>query len=294
MVCVAPSLARQREARFDQIHGDDGAGADQFRRHDRAQSDRAGAEDGDRIVNVDAQRIDDGAGAGHDPATERREHLERGIFRHLDDAPLADHRMRRERGLSLIVVDDLGALRQRARSIDPGAVEIAIVEFVAVDRKSSVAARAVTAGRRRQDYRIAWSEARHACADVLDDARTLMAEHDRMRHRIDDVVAHRNIGMANAGGDHPDQHFVGARLGKRDFLEAERGILGARDRGGNLHGRFLPGSASGNVCRFVVAPQSNGAAPARQITIARNRITSVHGAVAPSLSGSTNVRRRQD
>ncbi len=56
------------------------------------------------------------------------------------------------------------------------------------------------------------------------------------------MVAHRNVGMANAGGDKPDQHFIGARLGERDLLEAERGILGARDRGGNLHGRFLPGS----------------------------------------------------
>jgi len=40
-------------------------------------------------------------------------------------------------------------------------------------------------------------------------------------------------------------------------------------------------SISGNVCGFVVGPQSNGAAPPRQITIARNRITFVHGLSGP-------------
>jgi hypothetical protein len=61
-------LARQCEPRVDQIHGYDGAGADQFRGHDCAQSDRAGAEDRDGIIDAGAQRIDDRAGAGHDAA----------------------------------------------------------------------------------------------------------------------------------------------------------------------------------------------------------------------------------
>src|ERR1700724_3466550 len=89
------------------------------------------------------------------------------------------------------------------------------VKFVAVDRKSGVAAWAMTAGSRGEDYRIAGSRTRHARADTLDDARAFTAEHARMRHRIDNVVAHRNVGVTNAGGHQPDQHFVGARLGKR-------------------------------------------------------------------------------
>jgi hypothetical protein len=54
-------LARQREARLDQIHGDDGAGPDQFCRHDRAQSDRAGAEDDNGIIDVDVPQSDEGS-----------------------------------------------------------------------------------------------------------------------------------------------------------------------------------------------------------------------------------------
>ena len=88
------------------------------------------------LLHADAERIDDGAGAGHDAAAEWRQHLKRRLFRHFDDASLADHGVRRERGLSLIIMNDLAAFRQRARPVDARAGEISIVEFIAVDRKS--------------------------------------------------------------------------------------------------------------------------------------------------------------
>jgi hypothetical protein len=100
----------------------------------------------------------------------------------------------------------------------------------------------MTAGRRGKDYRIAGSETRHARANALDDARAFMAEHDRMRHRIDDVVAHRNVGMANAGGDQPDQHFVA------------RGS--ASETSSRLSGAFLARATAAVICMGGSCPEA--------------------------------------
>jgi hypothetical protein len=56
---------------------------------------------------------------------------------------------------------------------------------------------------------IAHRQACHIGPDSLDHSRSLMPQYDRLRHRVQ-LVAHGNVGVANAHGGDPDQHFIRA------------------------------------------------------------------------------------
>ena len=73
----------------------------------------------------------------------------------------------------------------------------------------------------------------HCGADLLDDARSFVTEHDRQRHRID-LVANDDIGVAHAGRDDPHQHFVGARFLDGERFDLERPAFAANDRSFDL------------------------------------------------------------
>jgi hypothetical protein len=49
------------------------------------------------------------------------------------------------------------------------------------------------------------------------------------------MVAHRDVGVADAGSDQEDQNLIGTRFAERDFLDGQRRLLGARDSGSDLH-----------------------------------------------------------
>ena len=87
--------------------------------------------------------------------------------------------------------------------------------------------------------------------DRLDDARALVAEHDRMRHRIDLVVAHRNVGVADPGGDQPHAHFVWTRLLEIDGLDRERRPDSPRHGRPDLHD-FRSARACANCADFML------------------------------------------
>jgi len=230
-----------------------------------AKPDRAGAEHCDRVVDIHAQRVDDSAGAGHDATAQRSEQFKRSVFRHLHHTPLADHGMRGERGLPLIIMDDLFAFRQRTSPVDTAAEEIPFVKFVTVDRKTGVAARAMAAECRSDYHRIARCEPRDAGADLLDDTRAFMTEHHRVRHRIDEMIAHRHVGVTDSRRDHSHQNFVSSRLAQRDFFQNERFFFRERYGGSDLHepvpwkcsDRRIVGK-SASFCRSQMARRPHG------------------------------------
>jgi hypothetical protein len=80
----------------------------------------------------------------------------------------------------------------------------------------------MTAGGKGKDDVVTRFEPSDAGADTLDNARTFVAEHDGQRHRIM-LVAHVDVGLAEAGSNDPDQNFFVARLIKFERFESERG-----------------------------------------------------------------------
>jgi len=80
---------------------------------------------------------------------------------------------------------------------------------------------------------IAWRQTGYVLADLFDYAGSLMAQHDRVGGHAQ-IAPHR-IGMADARGDDPDEHFI--RLGPRqsDFFDGKRLTLGMRNGGLNFH-----------------------------------------------------------
>src|SRR3984957_20030269 len=97
---------------------------------------------------------------------------------------------------------------KRGRSVGARAAEVVGVEVVAVDRHALHAAGTVPAGIGRQDDMVAGLDLGHAGPDSLDDAGPLVAEHDGVRNRVDLVVAHRDVRMADAGRDETNQNLV--------------------------------------------------------------------------------------
>ena len=74
-----------------------------------------------------------------------------------------------------------------------------------------------------------------AASHLLDDARALVPQNDRLRHRKH-LIAHRHIRMADAGGDEAHQNLVVARLGQFQNLQRHRHGRRAGDSGLNFHG----------------------------------------------------------
>ena len=88
-------------------------------------------------------------------------------------------------------------------------------------------------------------------ADPLDNAGSFVAQHDRLRYRVD-LVADNHIGMAHAGRDDAHQHFVVARLLEPKFLDDEWAAFFAYDCGahcvrGSLNGHRFPPSGKRSV-----------------------------------------------
>ncbi len=140
-------------------------------------------------------------------------------------------------------VDLLAVLRQRARAVGARAREIMLEEFIAIGRQPVLAGRTMAAGIGGHDDMVPGRDFGHRRADPLDDASALMTEHHRMGDRIDRMVAHRHVGVADAGRDQAHDDLVGARRLHRQRFEREGRVLGARDGSGDLHGFLRCGEA---------------------------------------------------
>src|SRR4029079_16247116 len=72
-------------------------------------------------------------------------------------------------------------------------------------------------------------------ADRLDDACSLMAEHDR--HGIDELTLdHLEIGVEETGSRNAHQHIIRLQVNSFDRLDRERCVRGTKDGGAELHG----------------------------------------------------------
>jgi len=69
-------------------------------------------------------------------------------------------------------------------------------------------------------------ELAHALADLLDHARTLVAEHQRQRQR-DGAGDRREVGMADAAGAQAHQHLAALWTVDGDFFDLDRLIVTA-------------------------------------------------------------------
>ena len=96
------------------------------------------------------------------------------------------------------------------------------------------------AGIETHDDVVARRDLAHRGADRLYDPRPFMPEHDRLRHRIG-LIAHGDVGVADAGRDKANQDLVGPRIFKLQCLDREMRRFCPRHRGGNFH-IFSPGA----------------------------------------------------
>jgi hypothetical protein len=83
-------------------------------------------------------------------------------------------------------------------------------------------------------------DAGHVRADRFDDARPLVPQDGGQGRRVD-AVADDGVGVADAGGDHPDPGLVGPEIIQLELLERQRLALLARDRRGNGWHALTPG-----------------------------------------------------
>jgi hypothetical protein len=96
---------------------------------------------------------------------------------------------------------------------------------------------------------VAGTERRHLITDGLDDARTLVTEHDAAIEGETAVsVDHVQIAVADAGGHGADKHLTAKRLVDVDGLDLHRRMRGAANGCLDLHGNAsLPGQGSAGV-----------------------------------------------
>ena len=100
----------------------------------------------------------------------------------------------------------------------------------------------------RQRDRLADAQARHARPDRLDDAGALVAHDDRRRARPL-AVAHVQVRVADARGEHPHADLAGTRLGDDEVLDRRwvRRRSGARPRERGASPRASPLAQRGDA-----------------------------------------------
>ncbi len=97
-----------------------------------------------------------------------------------------------------------------------------------------LAACAASAGVERHHNVIAGRDLRHRAADPLDDPGALVPKHDRLRNR-ERLVAHGDVGVADARRHDANQDLVVARVFEVHRLKRHRRVRRPRHRGQYLH-----------------------------------------------------------
>ena len=161
---------------------------------------------------LDLGGVHGGAETGREAAGEQRAAVQRGLLGHLGQRDLRHHRVLRERARAHEVADRLTV----AREPDGAVGQVALV-LLGADRHAEVRARAqavhalAALGREERDDVVADLEVLDALAELLDDARALMAEHGgRVAGRVG-AGGRVHVGVADAACHQADQHLARLR-----------------------------------------------------------------------------------
>ena len=233
-------LTRDRQLRFVHVDGDDVRGLEHARGEQRGEAHAAEADHCDRRATRHRGRVHHGADAGDDRAAEKRGFGERQVGGHAHQRVRGKHRVIRESRHAEVVMHVALRVVQPSRARQQRAGAVGRESRLAERRPARGAGSAVAATRHeRRDDVVATGEARHAFADLLDDARRLVPEDHRQRTRPV-AVDHRQVGMAEPRCANAHQHFAGAWRVEFDFLERERLRLLVGWRAADLaeHGGF--------------------------------------------------------
>lgn len=241
-------LLRQREAFAQAVDGDDGRGRGEGGGHDRGQADRSGAEDDDRGTGDGLQYVPHGADTGLHSAAQRGDGLQRHVRVDLDEAALVDQGPLGEGGLAEEVpAERLAVPAEGAGAVGPAAAdEVQRQPGGAVRGVTAVAVAAVAAGGEGQYDVVAGSHTGDGGPDGLDDSGALVPE-DSGQREGQSAARHAEVGVAQAGRDHPDDRLAGSGLVEGDVGEGEGCAAGLDDRGtgGEGHrGNSLEGAQS--------------------------------------------------
>src|SRR5581483_1461086 len=246
-------LTRELETVRPQVDRDDRRAARELRGQHGREPHCAGAEHGEAAARGRLQRVQDGARSGLDAASERRGYLERDVVGQSYEVALARDRVRREGRLAEEVRVDVA---ERGRAVRrPRGGEVVLEEGVAVDAESALARRTRPAEVVAHPDAVAGSELRDARTHRLDDARALVPEDDRERHR-QPLVAADQVGVADAAGRHPHEHLVVAQRPELELAQLEGTALPVDDRGLDHRRSRYPTGRSCRLKRSCTAPQT--------------------------------------
>ena len=215
-------LARQCQLLRREVDRDDRVRLAHARAEQRGEADATEADDRDAAMQRQVGGVDHGAGAGDHGAAEH------GRMGEVEAAVDPHHRVARhgrifgERRDAEVMVHVGTRAMQATRAADQRAGRVGGGARLAERGPARFARAAVPAARHeRRDDVVADLQVGDARAELLDDARALVAEHHRQRPRPV-AVDHREVGMAEADRAHLQQHLARARRVELDVGDLER------------------------------------------------------------------------
>jgi hypothetical protein len=134
--------------------------------------------------------------------------------------------------------------REARRPVRQEAEPLLVADRDAAVRARIEAVKALAAlGREERDDVVAWRDERDVRPDLLDHARTLVAEHTRRIAGRVGAGRGVEVGVAHAAGLEPDKRLAGPRLRELDLLDGKRLPELLQHRGSDPHrGDPIPGS----------------------------------------------------
>src|SRR3954451_5128716 len=225
-------------------------------------ADAADAVDDHRLARDDVGGVDGAAPARGHAAADQHDGLERQVLVDGDAACLGDHAVLAEAAQHAHRADVLAVGVHPEGPVGQAAVEDrrAEVADVGVPRRAEAAVPAH--GQERRDHVVALLDARHARADLLDDAGALVAADDR-EARHDVAVAQVLIGVTQARGHPADQHLPLFGLVEVELRDLPIAAFAPQHGCPGLHElllRVTPTPRSYPACRFLrAAPRALGA-----------------------------------
>ena len=132
--------------------------------------------------------------------------------------------------------DGLAVAEEAGRAVGKEALVLLVTDRQTEVRPRAAAVDALAAlGREERDDVVAGLDQGDVFAHGLDDSGTLVTEHRRRVARGVGAGSRIEIGVTDATGNEPDEHFARLGLGEVEFLDGERPAELLEDSGADLH-----------------------------------------------------------